>query len=909
MLEDMSTNGTWVDDKHLQAGSELGQKRVLSPGSIIYLCPGKPDELIRFVVRIPRESGRGFKPITPPDNPPAMSPQPRFASPNVSLPRIGDIQPGVVQSPQQRNAAAILRSPIANRPQERHRRQADGRDTHTMQEPSNSMTWGGDHKYMLSSQIGKGAFATVNKAYERSNGEVVAVKSIAKRTFATQAGRDNVGVKKEIAILEALKHPNIVEYVGYFEDSSHIYVVMEFIEYGDLNNYLNIHGPMPEPLTKIAVTQVLHGLKYIHNKGISHRDLKPDNILIASEDPFVVKISDFGLAKMVNNEETFLKTFCGTMLYLAPEVFPSYLSTVMADAQGLDGNTKRKRLPGDDAGPIGRRSSGKKPRRRYNQAVDMWSLGCVIYCLLCGHPPFEGKNQDDMYYLVSRGEFDEVKLRQQVGADNEACVDFLHRLLQVRPEIRLTETEALRHSWIYRGGGNGSASMEYDEDEVVGVDYGLRPQRNKKIDESGSESAPDPENEDEGGLPAPCPDKNVDAELQGSMARVSFSQIEDNFDLQSSGETSSGNECFESLVNSRQEFSQEQTGISVIDRARRYSRYDDSFEARRNSIADDEQGADNEPSVQHLGQAFEYRTGQCLTDRQHQFTGGQPKFDRLGFDDVEGSGPYSTPPPGPSKAGNGTSPWSFAGHAHFNLSPESLKTASLKQAPPAPKPTPGIFMEQHIVRSEDDDLPSTQSVIPQAPPAFRAPPVSWGRLVPLPGSLTNEPITLIEQMVSFGRASRCTIKPDDIRISKFHFALQLNYPDDRQTNPSESRVGEWGPAPNMIAIFHVLARCGVFVNGQRYNGKSQGRLYDGDEIILFKEKHEEKHEFMGYKVELTVGDVKRNGPPLSTIHYNFASGHNTSHNVHDRSDSSAYTEVPTVAYTEVPTGQSDDANV
>jgi serine/threonine protein kinase len=687
---------------------------------------------------------------------------------------------------------------------------------------------------------------------------------------------------------------------------------MEFIEHGDLNNYLNYHGTMPEPLTKEVIIQVLHGLEYIHKKGISHRDLKPDNILIASKDPIVVKISDFGLAKMVNNEETFLKTFCGTMLYLAPEVFPGYMSAVMADAQGLDGNAKRKRLPGDDAGPVVKRG-GKKQRRPYNQAVDMWSLGCVIYCLLCGSPPFEGKNQDEMCRLVTRGQFDEAKLRSKVGANSDLCVDFLQRLLQVRPEMRMMETEALRHAWVYEESDAGNASMEYDEDEVVGVGHSSMHQRTPQKDgmeDSDEYSESNSDGCDEGSLPAPHPNKKVDAELQGSMARVGFSQMEDDFDLDSSNNTSSGNECFESLVNSRQEFSQDNTGISVIDRARADADYpDDSFEGIRSSdIFPDlgpEEEDDSHPSAQPLGKAFEYKAGVDREPvRQNQFTGAESKLDRLAFAEAEASrSPYTTPPPVPPKNVI-ASPWSFANNANFNFSPESLKTQSPKQ-PPVPNTTPKLVMD-HTNNPEDDDLPSTQSVLSQIPSTFRVPPVPWGKLVPLPGSLAVESIALIEQMVSFGRASACTIKPDDIRISKFHFAMQINYPDpDRQMNPSQSRLGEWKPAPNMVVLFHVLGRCGVHINGHRYGAPDNcvGRLYDGDEIILFRDYGKEKHEFLGYKVELTAGDVRRDGGPPSVINYNF--GDISARAGHPRQEMSNSESGASTAYTEVPTGQSE----
>ena len=100
---------------------------------------------------------------------------------------------------------------------------------------------------------------------------------------------------------------------------------MEFIHYGDLKPWTNPNGkPMPEYMVVYVARQMLDALGYLHERGITHRDIKPDNILMASNYPWVFKLSDFGLSKIVNNEETFLKTFCGTLLYLAPEVFPGY---------------------------------------------------------------------------------------------------------------------------------------------------------------------------------------------------------------------------------------------------------------------------------------------------------------------------------------------------------------------------------------------------------------------------------------------------------------------------------------------------------------------------------------------------------------------------------------------------------
>ena len=99
---------------------------------------------------------------------------------------------------------------------------------------------------------------------------------------------------------------------------------MEYIPHGDLLRYLGNYGKMYEPQCQSITRQLCHALRYLHNCCITHRDIKPDNILILSLEPFVVKLSDFGLSKVITHDETFLKTFCGTLLYCAPEVYPEY---------------------------------------------------------------------------------------------------------------------------------------------------------------------------------------------------------------------------------------------------------------------------------------------------------------------------------------------------------------------------------------------------------------------------------------------------------------------------------------------------------------------------------------------------------------------------------------------------------
>ena len=98
---------------------------------------------------------------------------------------------------------------------------------------------------------------------------------------------------------------------------------MEYVPFGDLSKYLSTYGCLYEDQGISLTRQMSHALTYLHKIGITHRDIKPDNILVVNQDPLIVKLSDFGLSKIVS-EGTLLQTFCGTLLYCAPEVYPDY---------------------------------------------------------------------------------------------------------------------------------------------------------------------------------------------------------------------------------------------------------------------------------------------------------------------------------------------------------------------------------------------------------------------------------------------------------------------------------------------------------------------------------------------------------------------------------------------------------
>nr|4PDP_A Chain A, Serine/threonine-protein kinase RAD53 [Saccharomyces cerevisiae]4PDP_B Chain B, Serine/threonine-protein kinase RAD53 [Saccharomyces cerevisiae]4PDS_A Chain A, Serine/threonine-protein kinase RAD53 [Saccharomyces cerevisiae]4PDS_B Chain B, Serine/threonine-protein kinase RAD53 [Saccharomyces cerevisiae] len=263
--------------------------------------------------------------------------------------------------------------------------------------------------------VGQGAFATVKKAIERTTGKTFSVKIISKRKVIGNMD----GVTRELEVLQKLNHPRIVRLKGFYEDTESYYMVMEFVSGGDLMDFVAAHGAVGEDAGREISRQILTAIKYIHSMGISHRDLKPDNILIEQDDPVLVKITAFGLAKVQGNG-SFMKTFCGTLAYVAPEVIRGKDTSVSPDEY--------------------------EERNEYSSLVDMWSMGCLVYVILTGHLPFSGSTQDQLYKQIGRGSYHEGPLKD--FRISEEARDFIDSLLQVDPNNRSTAAKALNHPWI-----------------------------------------------------------------------------------------------------------------------------------------------------------------------------------------------------------------------------------------------------------------------------------------------------------------------------------------------------------------------------------------------------------------------------------------------------------------------------
>ncbi|KAJ4372046.1 Protein kinase protein rad53 [Neocucurbitaria cava] len=383
MIEDMSTNGTIVDDALLKCRDDRFNKiRMLGSGSIICIQNSNDAEIIKFVVRVPsrvsylerfRDNLRNF--ITE-------------CSPDHAVQRI------------------------------------------TKQYGGPTMKWDGGEHYNILGQIGKGAFATVYQLATKMAGKLLAAKELEKRRFMKNGMLDKK-IDNEMKIMQSLRHPNIVEFVEYYDQGDYLYIIMEYVPQGDLQGFLNQGGSMKEELARQMAQQILGALNYLHRSKITHRDIKPDNILIADLNPFTVKLSDFGLSKVVKHEETFLKTFCGTLLYCAPEVFPDY-------GNGTSKGTKRRR--------------GAKTYHSYSSSVDIWSFGGVLWYALCGEPPFKGiadTTGEAMYNNIMATPLDPTPLKK-AGVSTQ-CIDLLMRMLRTDPSQRPTDRECLNHPWLKEG--------------------------------------------------------------------------------------------------------------------------------------------------------------------------------------------------------------------------------------------------------------------------------------------------------------------------------------------------------------------------------------------------------------------------------------------------------------------------
>ncbi|GAB7352685.1 hypothetical protein MBLNU459_g3046t1 [Dothideomycetes sp. NU459] len=412
MLEDTSTNGTVVDGHILKGRTNPDARtRMLNAGSIIQILSTRPDEFIKFILRIPCRDNH-MEEFTE-----------RFQSYMQGV-ALAQLRQGQQHNRNYRgNTDAYQRlAEIGNLPMVRP----------PLVQNTWGMHWNGGDRYNVVGHLGKGAFATVYRLATKNEGQLFAAKELEKRRFMKNGILDRK-LDNELQIMRGISHPHVVQYVDYQNVENHLYIIMEYVPCGDLAQWLNTQGPLSESLGQTVAFQVLDALAYLHRKMITHRDIKPDNILIANDNPqqFTVKLSDFGLSKVVKNNETFLKTFCGTLLYCAPEVFPHY-----------DAHVGKKRTR--------KGSTPQKPKfHSYSQSVDIWSLGGVLWYAMSCRPPFEGvadATGRGMFERIISTPLDSTPLERRGISSNG--ISLLMSMLNTDPSLRPTPQLCQSHIWF-----------------------------------------------------------------------------------------------------------------------------------------------------------------------------------------------------------------------------------------------------------------------------------------------------------------------------------------------------------------------------------------------------------------------------------------------------------------------------
>ncbi|KAF1963674.1 putative serine/threonine protein kinase [Byssothecium circinans] len=257
-------------------------------------------------------------------------------------------------------------------------------------------------RFEIGRALGKGKFGRVYLARDRTSGFVCALKVLHKNEI--QQGRVEKQVNREIEIQSNLRHPNLLRMYGHFHDTKRIFLILEFAGKGELYKHLQKERRFPEWKAARYVAQMVSALRYLHRKHIIHRDIKPENILVGLYGE--IKLADFGWSVHAPNNRRM--TQCGTLDYLPPE---------MAD-----------------------------PRRAstfYDEKVDLWSLGVLMYEFLVGEAPFE----DSPVMTQRRIAKGDMTIPSYVSHDAQ---DLIKQLLVLDAKQRIPLVQIQQHPWILK---------------------------------------------------------------------------------------------------------------------------------------------------------------------------------------------------------------------------------------------------------------------------------------------------------------------------------------------------------------------------------------------------------------------------------------------------------------------------
>lgn len=248
-----------------------------------------------------------------------------------------------------------------------------------------------DNCIMILEKIGSGNFSNIFKGVNIKNNKTIAIKKIKNK---------NSNCIKEIDIMKLINHENIIRYHFYIKKNDYLYLILEYCD-TDLSKYLKLTGALNETKSLAIFRQLKDGFQYLYYKNIIHRDLKPSNILITQN--MDIKICDFGFACYFNEIND--NIICGSPFYMAPEILK---------------------------------------KQKYNNKIDLWSLGIILYQLLNNKIPYHSNTIRELILEMDTINF-QIDAIDFISVD---CKDILNNLLIKDVNTRIDSEHFLNHSWF-----------------------------------------------------------------------------------------------------------------------------------------------------------------------------------------------------------------------------------------------------------------------------------------------------------------------------------------------------------------------------------------------------------------------------------------------------------------------------